>query len=260
MKKNLIINFKSSSFQNFLDKIQDLTTIEDVLKIKINKDFIIIYSILGNEGQVSAMKSYTLITSDYLENYKEEETYDLVVVSAVKFVKNLKFFDTSKPIKIEISAKSLPDSDDIMQIRTINFTNGKLKITSIGAENHKIRDLNKKFIDTKLDVKKSRWNFEVNVEDFTNIKKLSQINSEDKIMNINVLNKKVFFNETSKWELEVDEIDVPNQNFILNKKYLSFINKENENITFNIFDNFILIKDNDSSLMLSFEQDFSNDN
>jgi len=37
------------------------------------------------------------------------------------------------------------------------------------------------------------------------------------------------------------------------------INSDNEMINFFIFENFILIKDTESNLMLSFEQDFSTD-
>jgi hypothetical protein len=260
MKKNLTWKINLENFLDLLEKLQELSIIDDTIKFKIEKDNFLIYSILGNEGQVSAMKCYIKPTKFYIENFDETDSYEFVLTSSSKFVKNLKFFDVKRPIKMEISAKKLPDDDNIFQIRSIHFSNGKLKISSIGAELHKIKDLTKTFIDNKLDVKKSRWKFIVQNEDFTNIKKLSTINSEDRILNINVSNNKVYFNEISKWELEVDDIQLPNQNFMFSKKYLSFINTDNENIVFNIFDNFILIKDEDSNLMLSFEQDFSNDN
>ena len=57
---------------------------------------------------------------------------------------------------------------------------------------------------------------------------------------------------------EIDEIEDRNANFILNKKFLSCINERDE-ITFHIFESFMLIKDEDSNLMLSFEQDWSED-
>ena len=256
-KLNLIMN--SDNFSSFVDKLQDLTGIEDTIKIKISKDHLLMYSIMGNEGQVSAMKCFLLDTKLYISNFAEEDNYDFVLTSSSKFVKNIKFFDPKKQIKLEISAKPVPDEDNLQQIRTIHLSNGKLKISSIGAELHKIRDLNKKFIDTKLDLKKSKWNFTISVEDFTNIKKLSTINNEDRILNINVLNNKVFFSEVSKWELEVDDVSVSNQHIMFNKKYLSNIDLDKGDIKFHIFENFILIKDDESNLMLSFEQDFSTD-
>ena len=49
-------------------------------------------------------------------------------------------------------------------------------------------------------------------------------------------------------------------NLILNKKFLSCINDSVENIEFSIFDTFMLVKDEYSNLMLSFEQDFEDEN
>jgi hypothetical protein len=68
---------------------------------------------------------------------------------------------------------------------------------------------------------------------------------------------KVFFSELSKWELEVDEISHKNEQIVFQKKYLSNINDDKETITFTIFETFILVKDENSNLMLSFEQDFT---
>jgi hypothetical protein len=94
-------------------------------------------------------------------------------------------------------------------------------------------------------------------EDFSNVKKLSSINNEDKIFNITVQNGKVSISELAKWELEVDEISQKNEQLVFSKKYLSNINDGKEFVYFTVFETFILIKDEDSNLMLSFEQDFS---
>jgi hypothetical protein len=63
--------------------------------------------------------------------------------------------------------------------------------------------------------------------------------------------------EKSSWELETDILEDKNRNanLVLNKRFLSCINDKNENIVFNIFENFMLIKDDETNLMLSFEQD-----
>jgi hypothetical protein len=134
-----------------------------------------------------------------------------------------------------------------------------LKISTIGGEEYRIRDLTKTLLNAKLNPKLSKWSFEVSQEDFTNIKKLSTINNEDRTFNIQVDNGQVTFNETNKWELEVANISTKNANIIFNKKYLSNITTELDSITFFIFETFILIKDEESNLMLSFEQDFTNE-
>ena len=45
---------------------------------------------------------------------------------------------------------------------------------------------------------------------------------------------------------------------MLNKKFLNCINEIND-IEFSIFETFMLVKDNNSNLMLSFEQSFDDD-
>ena len=259
MSKKLSLKFKQDSFTEFLEKFSDLTSIDDVVKLKIDKDETLMYSVISNEVTVLALKNYIIKTKDFIENFNEEETYDFIITSANKFAKNLKFINPNQPIKVDLTTKKSPDDDYVYQVRAAQFTNGKMKITTIGGENYRIRDLTKVVLNARLDTKNSKWNFQITQEDFNNIKKLSTINNEDKTFNITVDKGIVTFHEPNKWELEVAEIKPHNSTIIFNKKYLGNINSDKELINFNIFENFILIKDTESNLMLSFEQDFSTD-
>ncbi len=88
------------------------------------------------------------------------------------------------------------------------------------------------------------------------IKKLSNINSEGKTLSINVdKDGVVIISEQSVWDLEVDNVGVSNKNIIFSKTFLGNINN-NETIEFHVFENFILNKDKESDLMISFEQTF----
>ena len=71
-----------------------------------------------------------------------------------------------------------------------------------------------------------------------------------------IKNKKLFFLENNKWEIEIGEIDRPNMYLIFAKKYLSNINEEGV-IPFYIYSSFLLIKSDNSNLMISYEQDFN---
>jgi len=110
-----------------------------------------------------------------------------------------------------------------------------------------------------LNLKNSKWSFALTKDDFTDIKKLSSINSE-RIINIGIDKGIVNFSEKSAWDLEVDNLeDDRSSNLIFNKRFLNCINAEREKITFSIFETFMLVKDEESNLMLSFEQDFEED-
>ena len=254
------LKLKSSNFNDLISKLQDLSQIDDTVKIKLESDKTLIYSMLSNDVSVLSLKSYSLNTKDYFENYNKEETTDFIITSCGKFVKNLKFFNTEKPIKLDLVTKPMPENDSILHVRSAQFSNEKLKISCIGGEQYKIRDINLNVLNTRLNPKLSKWAFKISRTDFSDVKKLSSINSEEKTLYINVSSNKVTMSEPSKWELEIDEINHKNEQLIFNKKYLSNINDNNEIIYFTIFESFILIKDDISSLMLSFETDFDTEN
>ncbi len=252
----LSLKLKNSNFLDFVSKLQDLSQIDDTIKIKIESEKTLMYSMLSNDVAVLALKSYTVNTNDLFENFKNEEVFDFIITSSGKFVKNLKFFNSDKTIKLDIVYKPMPENTDLMHVRSAQFSNEKLKISCIGGEQYKIRDINLTTLSSRLNPKNSKWNFSINTQDFLDVKKLCSINSEDKTLYINVSSNKVTMCEPSKWELEIDEINHKNEQLIFNKKYLSNINDGGEKINFMIFESFILIKDDNSNLMLSFETDF----
>jgi len=261
MANKLTLQLNKDKFSDFVTKLQDLTNISDAIKLKIDNDNILAYSMISNDVSVLALKNYLLNTDEYINNFKSESTFDFIITSAAKFVKNLKFFNSELPIKLELIYKSTTDDDEIMHVRSSNFSNGKLKISCIGGELSKIRDINKVALDARLNPKNSKWGFKISKSDFQDVKKLSSINSEDKIINVIVENGKVSIMEEYKWELEIDDLqNDKNTKITFNKKYLSNINDGLDNIEFKIFETFILVKDDNSNLMLSFETNFEDSN
>ena len=260
MSKKLSINLNKSNFPDFISKIQDLSNINDVVKLKIESDKVLMYSMKANEAAVLALKSYILPSSNYFDNFEEEQTFDFIIVNAPRFIKSLKFFDIDKQIKMDIIYKKHHDNVDVMQIRSAQFSNGKLKISIVAGEDDKIRDLNTDLIENRTDIDNANFNFQISKQDFNDVKKLCAIDSEDKILNIEIEKGKITANEPAKWELQLGEIDDSiDSKIVFNKKYLSNINADPAFIDLYMFDTFILVKDDISNLMLSFEQTFDDD-
>jgi hypothetical protein len=206
-----------------------------------------------------AFKNYLVNTREYLE-YGDDLEYsiDIIIANAKKFVKNLNFIKDSEKITFEISYKESPDDDTIMNGRSLQIVGGKLKVNWIAGEHYEMRDINKGALSQRLNLKNRKWFFNINKSEFSDVKKLSSINSE-RIINISVLSGKVTLSERASWELEIESIDDDRSaSLMLNKKFLSCIN-EMDNIEFSIFETFMLVRDDNSNLMLSFEQDFSDD-
>jgi hypothetical protein len=255
------VKFKinSDKFVDFISKLDDLTKIEDTIKLKIDNDNILMYSMMSSGQTMLAFKNYLVNTREYLE-YGDDLEYsiDIIIANAKKFVKNLNFIKDSEKITFEITYKESPDDDTIMNGRSLQIVGGKLKVNWISAEHYEMRDINKGALSQRLNLKNRKWFFNINKSEFSDVKKLSSINSE-RIINISVLSGKVTLSERASWELEIESIDDDRSaSLMLNKKFLSCIN-EMDNIEFSIFETFMLVRDDNSNLMLSFEQDFSDD-
>jgi hypothetical protein len=257
MANKLKFTFKSEKISEFIERLEDLTKIEDTIKLKIDSDNILMYSILGGNVML-AFKNFLLNTEDFFKFDEFDFTIDVIIANAKKFVKNLNFLTSSEKVTIEFSYKESNDDDGIMNARSIQVVGGKLKVNWLAGEHYELRDINKTTLKSNLDIKKRRWSFKISQGDFSDVKKLSNINS-DRIININIDNGRVIFSEKAAWELEIDSIDDDRKsNLMLNKRFLTCIT-DSKDIEFSIFDNFMLIQDENSNLMLSFEQDFSDD-
>lgn len=259
MSNKIKFNIKIEKFPELIDRLEELAKIEDTIKMKIDNDHILIYSMLGGNVML-AFKNFLLKREEFLDTNKEiESTIDIIIPSAKKFVKNLNFIKENQKITLEINYKESQDDETILNARSLQIVGGKLKVNWLTGEHYEVRDINKNVLKQRLDLKNRKWSFKISKSDFSDVKKLSNINSE-RIINITVDSGIVTLSEKAAWELEIDKLEQErNSNLILNKKFLNSINDDVENIEFNIFDSFMLIKDENSNLMLSFEQDFSDD-
>jgi hypothetical protein len=173
---------KSEKLPEFISKLEDLTKISDSIKIKIESENTMMYSILG-KATVLAFKNYNIPTSELFE-MKDDFEYgiDIIILNAKKFVKNLNFLKESEKVTIEITHKESQDDDGIMDTRAMQIVGGRLKVNWIGGEHYEIKDMNKKKLDQGLHLKNSRWSFNITkseIEDKISI----LVNSSIKLLN-----------------------------------------------------------------------------
>jgi hypothetical protein len=250
----LSIEIKPDKFNDFLHKLEDLAKISDVIKLKIDSDNILMYSIVG-DTILLAFKNYLINTSDYLIIKEElKTTLDIIITNAKKYVKNLSFIKLNDKINLAIDYRE--NDENIYSTRFLNIKNGKFKIGLQGGEDSEIRDIPKDILEKRIDLKNKKWSFKIKSEDFQDIKKLSSINSEGKILNLSIEKGKVILSDHPIWEIQVDEIDSIDRELIFNKSFLSSIDDNLEYIELHIFETFILTKTDISNLMISFEQSF----
>jgi hypothetical protein len=259
MAEKIKLKVNNDKFVDFINMLDKLSKIDDSIRLKIDKDYILLYSMIKSGQTALAFKSYSIETSEYLTcNEEFDYLIDLIIPNSKKFVKNLNFIKNSEKILFNITYKKSMDDDSIMTARSLQIHSTKLKINWVAGEPHEMKDMTKKSLEKNLNIKNRRWYFKVSEEDFDDIKKLSNINSS-RMIYIKCEKNNVKILEDGSWEMEVDTIDEErNTELILNKLYLKFIDND-QYIEFSIFDNFLLIKKDESYLMLSYEKDFDDD-
>lgn len=253
------IKFKLNKITEFISILEDLCKIDDKIKLKIDNENILIYSALMGGQTTLAFKNYLINTKEYL-NYKGDLDYsiDVIIINAKKFVKNLNFIKSNDVVSMDIDYKDSADDENIKIARKIQVASGKLKVNWVAGEQFVMKDMSKNILKKVIDIKNRKWFFTIEQSEFSDVKKLSSINSE-KIININVNNSKVTLSEKSAWELEINEIDGNiNADLMINKKFLNCIDNDND-VNISIFETFMLVTTETSNLMLSYEQDFEDE-
>ena len=252
--RSLKCKFKNEGFNEFLDLLEDISKIDDVVKLKISSDKIFMYSMKGKDNIILAFKNYRIDTEDFIEKLDLSDDIDIIIPNAKKFVKNLKFIDIKENIDFTLKVREL--SDGGLETRGFEVKNKKLKIKWLTAEQYEIKDIQYESLMGLLDIKKENLNFDVDRNDFEDIKKLANINGSELI---EILSNKgtVTMSEHSSWEIEVDKIENElNINYNVNKNLLKFINDGSEPVRFHVFPNFLLVRDAVSNVMVSFEQSY----
>ena len=152
MANKIKFQIKPDKISEFIETLEELTRIEDTIKLKIDSDNILMYSILGGNIML-AFKNYLMNTSDYFIGSEFDFTLDVIIVNAKKFVKNLNFLMSSDKVTIEFAYKESPDDDDIMHARSIQVVGGKLKVNWLAGEHYQLKDINKASLKTNLNIK-----------------------------------------------------------------------------------------------------------
>lgn len=252
------VKFKinSDNYSKLIQKLADLTTIDNQIRMIIDNEDILAFSMKTEGRSPVAFKNYILETYEYLTTQNEiVNDYELNILNASKLIKSLKFLEDTGDVLIEIKYKNeLNDSGRYLG-RVLTFKSKKLKIDWALSDSHLIDiEITKDFIREKLDLSNSLWSFDISTEDFNNIKKLSVINA-DEVVYINTKDNVVYIGGESSWQLQLGSCEYKNSSVAIDKKYLKTVKTSEDELTISIFPNFMLVKTEESNVFFAYEQD-----
>lgn len=273
---NINLKMKGDKFSEFITILKDVSNIDPIVKIKMEGDKTLFYSMKMDGTITTSMKSTIVNTHDIFEIDEKENSktssidpnfnynLDIVLFDAVRFLKQISFYDTESDIKLAISYAVVSingsESNHVRLIALNGKANNKtFKVNSVCGELSIIKPINIDFIETRLDASNSEWEFEMNAKDIDDVKKLAAINSaNEKAIQLKIENGLVGFSEVGMWDIDVSNIDdkTLDMRILFAKKYLSVINSKIETIKFSKFPTFILVTMEDSKLIMSYEENF----
>lgn len=240
--------FNRETLEDVARGLKDLAKIDTMIKIKIDHDNILFYSKAGTMHSIKAFKSFIYNYDDLIES-DEKIVMDFIILNGKNFVDNL-----SLMLKKEgVVAGKLSYNEGAKCGNILHLSNGTMKFKFISGDYTQIKDISKNEIDLKMNPDNANFNFSIDKETFTDIKKLSKMNKSE-IINFKTKKNKVSFFD-KKWNVHVDEItdeEVDDNTYTFNNKYIQSINLADE-IVVNVFDTFILIKDDFVTLLIGLE-------
>jgi hypothetical protein len=244
--REFTFEFDRLNLQKIIDALKDLSKIDPMIKMKLDKDEVLFYSKAGKDNTIHALKSFKFPVREFIIA-DEYIVIDFIMLNGPNFVKNLELF---LPKKTQIVGKlSYKEKDKIASMFYI--TDGKLKFNFVTGDYRQIKDITKGDIDNKMDPENANFNFTIDNEQFTEIKKLIALNKSETI-SLRVKKGVLEFYD-KRWSSHICDLpNVADESWAFTNKYLKSITPSDE-IKIHMFDQFLLFKEDNVALMIGLE-------
>lgn len=236
---------EKTNLEEILKCIADLSKINPMVKVKLDEEDVLFYSRAGTDMTIPAFKSFQYPLADFIK-VDDPQILDFIVLNGGNFVKNCALFLD----KDEDIIGKLTYSPSAKVANQIYLSNGKLNFNFISGDYTQIKDITKTQIAERMDPNLSNFSFTMSGDTFSEIKKLVNLNKSE-VINIRTKKGKLEFYD-KRWSLKVADVDVADDLWTFNNKYLKSIDPSDE-IKINMFDQFLLIKENNINLMIGLE-------
>ena len=237
---------------NFLlDKIHDLIAIDEEVLLKVDKNNLLLYVIVGEKSNVNAFKSFIFKTEEiFLFDTPLESEMRFIITNGAKFESSLKnFIDYNEELNCEFFMSDSTYSDNLKLKNSkfnLSVTGGHPMGVNVSIDIDKIKKtMNKNNIDFKFILDKNSY---------TKIKKQSSIvkDEENDILTLTI-NEKLLSIGEGYWDIQICSVDHENLSITFPKKYFKSITFTEEEINIYVFDTFLLIDNQNTNLLIALE-------
>lgn len=247
--ETLEFEIKPEMLKQFQSDLDNLVKVDNVLKIKISADRIMMYAKAGEKRAIHAFKSYIYDRDELIVNCNDDEIeMDFIIINTTNFAKSLKVITAKKEfVKLKIEKFEKEKVGNRLYISD----GGKINLNFLGGGYLEIRDFTFEEIENQMDPDLADFQFTLDKEDFAEIKKLALLNKNE-VVNFRVNDGNIEFFDT-RWTIKVGEAkDYEDTEWMFNVKYFKTINSM-DNLNFYVFNQFLLIKENNEVYMIALE-------
>lgn len=262
MAKKIQINSVSykmtlDSLVSFLEKIKDLTKLNNEVLISISNNEVLLFSVVGkNLDNVHAFKSHIIpINEMFVVNRNHLEGELLYIISdGKKFVTSMTVFHKymkSQNIEDDLEFK-LFFNEEFCEKLLIKNSKSKEETPGAKPNNHTHR-LSLGDIADVMSTENAEYSFELTKEDFNYIKSKITIEKENDILYLNINNNKLSIGE-NRWDHNICDIEREDTTITFPKKYFKCINYDKDNkMTIYVNNTMLLIIGQDTNLLITTE-------
>lgn len=251
MAKIQTLNFQLSKeeLKYFIEIIKEYNKISEIQKIKFIGDKVMLYTLgLANDTSsiVNLIKTHILDKKYLFSNIPSNFENSFVIFDGKTMIQemNLLLEDDSKMIDIEI--KYISDN-----IYSIEYCNSEYSLTTISGEQSIIKDISLSVMQSKLDIRFADGSFKLKSDYIKKILKSAMCDKKTELIAIHVKDNKVYF-VGERWKLKVDDIEKSNNRvYNFDKKYLKSIITKNDFVDMYLFENYIIMKDDNSHFLFN---------
>lgn len=239
-----------------IGSLKELVKLADNCLIKFSEDDILLYSLVGQGKNINAFRSFVFKPNQLFNKWTNDKDINYIVKDLKNFIKSINnFTDYQKSIKGKLTFDEINEAlycDKIVlsipKELKLNFT-GDEPITmncSITVED----------ILEYSNLDNSLFSFNMKKEQFDKIKRLSMTDTKNDVFNINKVKDDgetfIAIGEL-RWNLVLEKIDYNDEiDYNFPKKYFKTISI-NSDLQIIVFETHLLIKETNSSLLISLE-------
>jgi len=255
--KELPFKITSEKLDSLINTLRDLSSIDKKSIFKIDNKHTLIYSKVGEGSSINCFKSFVYNTKELFDMDDFEEVINYIVNDNKEMFRKLQILNSFNE---NVTGKIYYDKlgEDYFTEKISIKTGTKLKLNLLGGDPLSINSkISVAVIKETMNIENSNFNFNLNSDDFLNIKRLSSNDTVSDIFYMNTIEKDGKFYVSlgeSSWDLTLSEIEYEqSRTLAFPKKYFKSISVDGDSSKVYVFDNMLMVETENSNMLISTE-------